>query len=410
MGFVAPQPEETRPRPPAGSWIDAPPDAGFPLGRSEVDLTALAAEQQNLTDFERTLRSEQPGVPPDQPVVVDPVYDVFQTDPLKTGGGGGGITLVPMGKGEVGGGGDNDPEGGHPGVPGDDNTYIDDPNHPDYTGPTLDPLNIDATVYSDTGPGDGSGYTAEERRRLGLPDRRRALSPQEIQKLEDSAKASAQNFFNQDVRPEALEGISAQGGLPNFELVKQELDDLWTEKDKADALAALPNAIETGDIDVWDATSFINDGKDYEGAYDEERDVWFIRPVGEDGEWETWDGEDAPGSIDDIIDPETGEVRDDFIRKTASGIRTNDAAIIRMLEMAGNPTAEKLEAWAKRMDQGHDSSERPTGSEEWWYGILAKELGYTEIFHRPYSLPDEEQWAEVTGLETDIDDWQQYLR
>ena len=372
MGFAAPQPEETRPRPPAGSWIDAPPDAGFPLGRSEVDLTTLAAEQQGVTDFERTLQPEQPGVPPDQPVVEDPVYDLFQTDPLKTGGGGGGITLVP-----TSGGKDNE------------------------TGPTTE-TEDQMTFPENFGKASAYGIGGDGRR----------LTP--FQKSDayakENARLAAQNFFNQDVRPEALEGISAQGGLPNFELVKQELDNLWTEKDKADALAALPNAIETGDIDVWDATSFINDGKEYEGAYDSERDVWFIRPVGEDGEWETWDGEDAPGSIDDIIDPETGEVRDDFILKTASGIRTNDAAIIRMLEMAGNPTAEKLEAWAKRMDQGHDSSERPTGSEEWWYGILAKELGYTEIFHRPYSLPDEEQWAEVTGLETDIDDWQQYLR
>lgn len=405
MGFVAPQPEETRPRPPAGSWIDAPPDAGFPLGRSEVDLTALAAEQQGVTDFERTLQPEQPGVPPDQPVVEDPVYDVFDApvlQPANAGGrtlGGGGPTIVPT---------------GHPGDnSSSSNTEFEtDPDNQANTPDSFpDSLEDSLTApTNDPGVGDGTGLTAEERRRLGLPDRRRALSPQEIQKLEDSAKASAQNFFNQNVRPEDLEGISAQGGLPNFELVKQELDNLWTEKDKADALADLSNAIETGEIDVWDATAFVNDGKEYEGAYDEERDVWFIRPVGEDGEWETWDGEDAPGNIDDIIDPETGEVRDDFIRKTASGIRTNDAAIIRMLEMAGNPSADKLKAWAERMDKGHDSSERATGSEEWWYGILAKELGYTEIFHRPYSLPDEEQWAEVTGLETDIDDWQQYLR
>jgi|GEM_PF-3687709 len=242
----------------------------------------------------------------------------------------------------------------------------------------------------------------DEGNQSGLFDpRKEGAGPQPFD--ESDAATYAQRIFDQGYRPKDLRLINVQ---------QSETDPTWLEKvydalteletaERKQATEDIENALTASNEDWFevDGTKFGLDEANKLAINRDNGDVWIWDP--ETKTYEKWEGEDRPKL--DALEAALKEAQGEEEEGDGS-LETDSAALKEILALAGNPTAEDLKAWADRRSK--DSSEIQPNNERWWWGILAKELGITDVYHRPYtSVPS--GWDEIIKLDPSID-WTKY--
>lgn len=372
MGYSVPRPDEENKyrtdRPPAGGLTIGQP-AGSPPPQDDFSGLEQVGSLSEFEDLIQPYKEEeaQPGEVP----VQDTDYTLFDApvlNPANAGGqelGGGGLRMVPTAST------DNEGPGGHP----DPDGGADKGSSKGLGDPSLG-FGIDAHVDSDPGAGDGGG----DDRVRGVGRSRRATTP-------DQARQTAEHLRSQGVTAEEASKMSTQGTYGQEIVAALEaLEKEEEEKTIHDAMN-IEEALANDNVE-WselDGTNIPGLGEGFRVAINKATGEVWIKPT--DGDWEVWDGSDAL-AMDDLLNEDGTPKGDWAVEPIETDIQTDDMGIRTILALAGNPTEKDLRDWADR--RNNDSEEIQPDDPRWWYGLLAKALGYSDVYHRPYTSPPEE--------------------
>ena len=216
----------------------------------------------------------------------------------------------------------------------------------------------------------------------GRPQRR--LTPQD----EESARQTAEHLRSKGKTAEEVAKMNTQGTYGQEIVAALEaLEKEEEEKTIHDAMN-IEEALANDNVE-WselDGTNIPGLGAGFRVAINKATGEVWIKPP-ENGNWEVWNGSNAL-AMDDLLNEDGTPKGDWAVEPIETDIQTDDMGIRTILALARNPTEKDLRDWADR--RNNDSEEIQPDDPRWWYGLLAKALGYSDVYHRPYTSPPEE--------------------